>query len=245
MHFFVRLLREERYPVCPANGILTAVPFYWTTSPGLSQLADTVKIDMHALQQSLGIKGLCLLTFTGIEQFSEFRAYIQRLDRDQVERRCGCGYPSLISPSTEDADRTHAWLVQYFERQVFELFQRKLGDNTNGELFRLLDRFRKSRQNVIRILKNAFPDDVDEPMYLGGVYFSSLSNAGEVHRPFFDGLLARMAREHDDTIGWNDAAIREDRAMLGLSKWILVAAAVFVIVDALLVLSMFVPLGIG
>ena len=244
MKFFVRILREARYPVCPINGVLLTVPYGWTTSPGLSQLADTVKIDMYALQETIGVKGMTILALSGIEQFSEFKTYIERLDRDQVERRCGCGYPSLVTPSTDDVERTHTWMVQYFERQVFELFQRKLGDVSNGELFRLLDRVRKSRASIVRILKNAFPDDVTEPLYLSGLYFASLEGPGAVRLPFFEGLLARLMREHDDMIGWNNAAMREDKLMQNVSRWILVAAAAFVIIDAVVILSMFVPIGL-
>lgn len=244
MRYFVNQLRDARYPVCPINGVLLTVPYGWTTSPGLSQLADTVKIDMFALQETIGVKAMTILALTGIEHFPEFKTYIERLDRDQVERRCGCGYPSLISPTTDDVEKTHTWVVQYFERQVFELFQRKLGDATNGELFRLLDRIRKSRANIVRILKNAFPDDVDEPLYLSGLYFASLEGPGAVRLPFFEGLLARLAREHDDVIGWNNAAMREDRTMQNVARWILVAAAVLVIIDAVVILSMFVPIGI-
>lgn len=245
MAFFVKLLKEHRYPICTTNGILVSVPYAWCTSPGLSQLADTVKLDMQVLHDDLGVKCITILTLTGIEAFPEWKTYIERLDKDQLERRCGCGFPSLITPNNEDVERTHSWLVQYFERQVFELFQRKLGDTSNGDLLRLLDRIRKCRPNLTRILKSAFPDEAREPHYLGGVYLASLQPSGNVRLPFFDGLLARMAREHDDVIGWTDDSLREDRQMHGLARGLLIAAAAFIILDAILILSLFVPLGLG
>jgi hypothetical protein len=239
LRYFVRLLKDARYPVCSANGILLTVPYAWSTSPGLSQLSDTVKLDMHTLQETLGVKCLCITALTGIELFPEFKTYMERLDRDQLERRCGCSFPSLITPNSDDIEKTHNWIVQYFERQVFELFQRKLGDTTNGNLFRLLDRIRKARPNLIRIFKSAFPDDVREPSYAGGVYFASLEALGKVRLPFFEGLLARLLKEHDEVIGWSDASLQEDRRMQNLSRGLWLFAGALVILDALAVLLLF------
>lgn len=233
IRFFVELLKEARYPVCPANGVLLGVPHAWLTSPGLAQLADVIKVDMHALQDALGVRCITAAVVTGIEQVQEFRTYIGRLDKSQLERRFGCGFPapSLYCPNSEDLDLVHNWLVRYCERQVFELFQQKLGDPTNGDLFRLLDKVRRTRPNFLRVFKHAFPDDVDEPFYLGGVYFASFEPAGGVRAPFFDGVLARLLKEHDDVIGWSDKSLAEDRRMQRLARGFWIAAGVLVVLN--------------
>lgn len=228
--YFVKRLRDERYPVCPINGVLLVLPYQWTTSPGLSQMADCAKVDMASLQTSLGTKALCMTVFDGIEESPEFAEYVQRLDKNQVERRCGCGFPALTNLNVADIDRAHHWIIEYFERQIFELFQKKLGDPGNGKMFRLLDILRKSKANFGRLLHHAFPDDVPEPFYFGGVYFASLAQIGKVHRPFLDGVLAKLLKEHDDVIGWNDQAITEDdgyRRLAYTAMFFIVALTIF------------------
>lgn len=240
IRFFIERLREVRYPVCNINGIVLAVPYAWTSSPGLAQLSDVVKIDMGTLQETIGAKCLCFTILTGIEQFQDFRTYMSRLDKPQLDRRFGCGFPnpSLYSPVTEDVERTHAWLMQYFERQVFELFQRKLGDPTNGDLFRLLDRIRKARSNFTRVLKQAFPDEVVDPVYLGGVYFASFEPVSGVRLPFFNGVLAKLMQEHDEVVGWTEKSLAEDKQMERLARGFWIASGALVILNALVILYM-------
>lgn len=235
LRYFVKILREARYPVCSINGVLLVLPYLWTTSPGFSQLSDCAQADMSTLQNHLGVKALCLTVFDGIEQSPEFCEYVQRLDKSQVERRCGCGFPPLINPEVGDIERSHGWLVQYFERQVFELYQKKLGDMGNGKLFRLLDILRKSKQNFTRLLHHSFPDDVPEPFYFGGVYFAALGPVGKVQRPFLDGIVNKLAKEHDDIIGWNNQALEEDQRYSRLAYTAMFFVVVLTVLNAALV----------
>jgi hypothetical protein len=237
--YFVKRLRDARYPVCPINGAMLVLPYQWTTSPGLSQMADCAKVDMAMLQNSLGTKALCMTMFDGIEESPEFAEYIHRLDKSQVERRCGCGFPALTNLEVGDIDRAHHWIIEYFERQIFDLYQKKLGDPGNGKLFRLLDHLRKSKANFARLLHHAFPDDVPEPFYFGGVYFASLAQVGKVHRPFLDGVLAKLLKEHDDVIGWNDQAMGEDQAYSRLAYTAMFFVVALTIFNTLLFLWIF------
>ena len=243
IRYFVRRLCEARYPVCAVNGVLLVFPYEWTTSPGLSQMADTAKVDMLALQEVLGVKCLCLTLFMGIEKSLDFTEYVDRLDRGQTMRRCGCGFPSLINPDSRDIDKTHAWLVTYFEQQVFELFQRKLGDPGNGRLVRFLDAFRKSRPNFSRLLNHAFPAEVDEPFYFGGVYYAGAGQVGAVRMPFFDGVIDKMVSASDEVIGWNRDSLAEDRRLAKTARTLMGGVVVLTVVAALLVLAIFFGIG--
>ena len=236
IEYFVKLLRQARYPVCPNNAVLLVLPYEWTTSPGLSMLSDTIKVDMLTLQETLGTKCLCLTVFSGIERSADFSEYVSRLDRAQVERRCGCSFPPLTDLAPRDAEASHTWLMQYFERQIFELYQRKLGDPGNGKLFRLLDRLRKSRSNFARLLNNAFPHEVGSPFYFGGVYFAGIGTVSGVNLPFFDGVLAKLQHDHDEVIGWTDETLAEDQRYRTGAKFVTAAVVCLTIVAALVFL---------
>lgn len=237
IEYFVKRLREARYPVCPLNGVLVVFPYEWTSSPGLSQLADTAKVDMTTMQNKLGTKCLCVGLLSGIERSPEFVEYVNRMDKGQLERRCGCSFPSFINPEPADFEKAHTWLIQYFERQVFDLYNRKLGDPGNGQLFRLLEHLRKSKANFVRLFNNAFPREVDEPFYIGGVYFAGIGRVGAADLPFFQGVLAKLHGEHDEVIGWNDQALTEDTRYQYWSKFVMIGAVIMVILAALLILS--------
>ncbi|QDU61526.1 hypothetical protein Pan216_23870 [Planctomycetes bacterium Pan216] len=238
VEYFVERLRELRYPVCPVNGLMVALPFSWSSSPGLSQLADSAKLDMEVLEQGLGVKCFSIAVFTGIEESEDFTAYVERLAAKEVERRCGCSFPPLVEPERADFDSAHHWLLDYFERQVYKLFRDGLGHPSNGKLFRLLETLRKSRSNFVRILTNAFPQDVADPFYFGGVYFAGMGDVGSVSRPFIDGVIAKVHRESDDVIGWNQDAIARDQRYTRLSRTVIGVVVVLTILCALLILSM-------
>lgn len=235
IHYFVRRLREARYPVCSINGVLVVIPYLWTTSPGMAQSADSAQVDMAALQNTLGVKALSMTVFDGIGEAPEFAEYIQRQDRQQVERRCGCGFPPLVALEMGDMERMHQWLLGYFERQIFELCQKKLGDPGNAKLVRLLDSLRKSKQNLVRVLRHAFPEEVTEPFYFGGIYFASLTPVGASARPFMDGVIAKLLKEHDEVIGWNDQALAEDLRQGRMAQTVMFFAVALTALSALLV----------
>lgn len=232
--YVVKKLKDLRYPICPINGVLLILPFDWLTSNARSMLADTANVDMTILQNSLGVKCLCITMFAHIDRSPEFSEYVQRLDPRVASRRCGVGFPPLVSLETPDIEKGHAWLVQYFERQVFELFQSKLGDPSNGKLLRLLNQFRQAKANFMRLLTNSFPGEVREPFYFGGVYFASMNKIGPHRYPFFDGVLDRLQRDHDEVIGWNDAALEEDARYRRWANVVMTAVVVVTIVNALI-----------
>lgn len=234
LQYFLTLLRDARGGVCPYNGVLAAVPFDWLATSEMSRLTDTLGIDISVLQKHGGVKCLTLTVFTGIEKSKEFTSYVQRMDKSELERRCGCGYPPLTAYSAEDGPKLHAWLTEYFERQIYELYQRNLEDPDNGVLFRFLAQFRSWKANFSRLLQHAFPSE-GEPVYFGGVYFASPGKVGSAIRPFWDGVLAKLRREHDDVIGWNDQAFQADRRCNNTSILLMGLIAALTVIDAVLV----------
>lgn len=232
--YFMQLLREARGTVCTYNGLLVTIPFEWLLSVEGSRLADAAGLDMSVLQKFGGVKCLTLTVFTGIEKSKEFTAYVERLDRSELERRCGCGFPPLTAYSADDGPNLHAWLTNYFERQIYELYQRNLQDPENGILFRFLAQFRTWKLNFSRLMQSVFTTE-GEPMYFGGVYFASPGKVGSAVRPFWDGVLAKLRREHDEVVGWNDQAVNADRRAQNITYLAMSLIAALTVIDAVLI----------
>jgi hypothetical protein len=236
---FCQLLHDARYPVCTANGILLALPYLTAPSNQLTtQLAESVEIDMSVLQQSLGVKCLSVAVLTGIERSPEITEYVNRLPQDHLSRRCGISFPSLSELESSDPERAHHWLVRYFERQVFQLYQERLGDSGNGRLFRFLDTFRRLNPYFARLLNQAYLSGVREPVYFGGVYLAGTGRVGQVERPFLEGILRKLKREHDEVIGWNDQAIEQDRRSTTIARVVMAGIVILTIANAGLLLAL-------
>lgn len=209
MTYFAHLLKKLRAPVCPINGVLLLLPYEWLIRPDLAVFADTIQVDMRILQRELGVKCTCITAFSGIERATDFLEYIRRQEREELTRRCGCGFPQLVHLETMDMERTHAWLVRFFESKILHLNHTRSGDPANAKLFRLLDDLRNARANFSRLLGNAFPEQVEDPFYFSGVYFAGLGDADGVPRPFFDGVISKLLREHEEMIGWSPKVLRQ------------------------------------
>lgn len=234
LEYFMKLLRDARGGVCPLNAVLLMLPFDWIRSPEKCRLADAAGLDLSVIQRTAGVKCLLLTILTEIEASKEFTSYVQRLDKSELERRCGCGYPALTSYSPQDGPSLHRWLGDYFERQIYELYQRNLHDPENGILFRFLDQFRSWKNNFSRLMQYALPNE-GEPLYFGGIYFASLGKVGSATRPFFDGVLAKLRREHDDVVGWNDQAVHADRWYYNSTLMLMALIAALTVIDAVLI----------
>lgn len=214
MRYLIKLLRKVRDPVVPVNGVVLLVPLQWMQDPTFSQFVDTIKIDMQTAQEELGVKCTCLVLVHGIEESPEFSAYRDSMPEAARQRRCGCTLPMFAEHTEADSGALHDWLGKFFRQQVFRFYQSDRQRPLNGRLFRFLWSFREARDGFCRVMNHAFAGDIQERFYLGGVYFTELNRS---RRTFFDGIAAKLTSDHDEMIGWNDAAHRRDRRLRQLA----------------------------
>jgi hypothetical protein len=232
MSCLVRMLRQMRRPVVPVNGVLLLIPFQWMQDPSLAQLAETVKIDMEVLQSQLGVKCTCLVVIHGIDQAEEFNAYVESTPEAGRQRRCGCTLPAFAEHSPEDSVKLHDWLCGFFRQQIYRFYMANRESPGNPQLFRLIQGFHAAGDGLTRLLNHAFPPDVLERLYLGGVYFTELSQRG---RTFFDGIAAKLASDHDESIGWNNQELGRDRWLRRLASAAAGGVVALLTIDAFLI----------
>lgn len=237
LEYFVSLLRNARYPVCPVNGILLVVPYMWATNADVSMLSDSAASDMRTLQNTLGVKCTCVTVFSEIEQSEGLREFINRHDRKGWEaNRIGCGFPMLTHLDSDEVGNLHDWLFNTFEHLIYPLFQQKMGEPGNQRLVRFLEEFRKSKQHFIRVLRNAFPTDVEDRFYLGGLYFAA--GAHQNKAPFVSSVLAKLLEQHEETLAWTKRSLVEDRRDRRISTVIMVIVVGLVVLNAGLIVKL-------
>ncbi|MCA9115561.1 MAG: hypothetical protein KDA79_10770 [Planctomycetaceae bacterium] len=232
MSCLVRMLRQLRRPVVPVNGVILLIPFQWMQDPSLAQLAETVKLDMEVLQSQLGVKCTCLVVFHGIELAEEFNAYAQSMPEAGRQRRCGCTLPAFSEHTPQDSLKMHEWLCQFFRQQVYRFYMANRESAGNPQLYRLVQGLHAAGDGLTRLLNHAFPPDVQERMYLGGVYFTELSRKG---RTFFDGVAAKLSADHDESIGWNNQELGRDRWLRRMASLAAGGVVALLTVDAFLI----------
>lgn len=232
LRHLARVVSKLRNPIVPLNGVLLLIPFNWLSDPELAHLADTVKTDMAALQNELGIKCMSVVILHGIEQTVEFQSYIECTPEAARQRRCGCTFPLFAEYSDADSKVLHGWIAEFLRTQVYRFYQNDRQRAANGRLFRLLRMISASEDGFCRIMNNAFAADVDEKFYPSGVYFASLNGSS---RTFFDGVAAKLTSDHDECIGWNNKAVSADRRSRRIASMLAAAAVLFLTVDAVIV----------
>ena len=168
----------------------------------------------------------------GIDQSKEFDAYVQSMPPNARQRRCGCTLPAFSEYTEEDGPELHGWLEGFLRQQIYRFYQADRSRVSNGRLLRLLRSFHATEAGFCRTLNNAFPRDIDERFYLGGVYLAALNGA---EKTFFDGIAAKLASDHDDCIGWNNRALKGDRRVRGTAS-VLAGTVVLLLTFAALLL---------
>ncbi|MGZ0171309.1 MAG: type VI secretion protein IcmF/TssM N-terminal domain-containing protein [Planctomycetales bacterium] len=233
MEFAMRCLTRLRRGVVPVNGVIALVPYEWLADPRYSQLVDTIKVDMVAVQQQLPVHCHSAVVFHKIETSTDFCAYIERDSADSQQRRCGCSAPELSTYSPQDADPLHQWLYRLFQRTTYRVFASEPESTvSNGKLVNFLIAVKSFREQFGRVLINAWPDELESRFYFGGVYFAELSENRSV---FIDGLLVRFLKTHDHVVGWSERAIKHDRWLRAVAVVAAVASIVLLVSDVFLI----------
>lgn len=231
LRYLCETLQAVRYPVCTVNAVVLCVPFneHVVAEEVAHDIRESVKIDMTALQQSLGVRCLSSVVFAGCNDNSALSTYIERLPPNSVAHRCGISFPQLVELNENDPDRMHEWLQRDFELQAMHLFKLAPGEVSNEFLFRFVDLVRTARPYFAGVLRSAYPQEVEYPFYFSGAYLAELSSVGDVPHPFFGGVLVKALKEHDELISWSPPALRDDarekfvsRVLLGLAVVIMV-----------------------
>lgn len=236
MQYAVSLLQKLRAPVVPVNGIVVLVPYSWMTQEELSSLVDTIKLDMAAIQDSIGVKCMSVVLFHGIERNREFVGYLRRIPEAALQRRCGCTLPAFTESNEQDHQVLHDWLARFFRQQVYGMYRAARTSEHNANLFRFLESFELHRKRFCHALDNAFPKELADHVYLSGVYFVHLSRND---RTFFDGVAAKLVGDHDEVIGWTDERKRSARRLGTLSSFAAAGTIALVIFNAVLVTRFF------
>lgn len=247
-----RLLHQLRQPACPANGVLTLLPYsiLLNEAVDLSQIEYALMGDLETLGHGLRLRCPAIVLVTGLEDEIGFRELVRRVGpQDAVHRRVGRGCDVRAEPSRELLGFIAANMRSRIEKYAYRQFGRPGGltEMGNSRLYSLVCKVRTEiYDRLARILVGAFGHDStdrgSEPFFFGGCYLAATGQREDL-QAFARGVVSGRLMEEQEFLEWNKEARTEETFYQTLSHVGLLVDFVLVIVLAWLVFCWLSPSG--
>ncbi|MBI3864223.1 MAG: hypothetical protein HY290_20255 [Planctomycetia bacterium] len=232
-----RLLRKERLPLCPINGILTVLPFDLIArgDQEASEVHNAVRVDLATLRSSLQLRSQVVVLYGGMEREAGFPELKRRLGpKVASEQQFGKGY----NPHCPAIDEELAAVAQHacgaFEDWTYHLFAQKgerlSNPRGNRQLYALVCKIRSLQQRLENIIVKGFAangDSSEKPHLFSGCYFAATGDKDD-RRAFVAGVFKNRLLAQDEDVEWTSGALAENDRY----QWI---ANLLVALDVLLV----------
>lgn len=217
LSYLCQLLRRERSPVCPVNGILTLLPFHSLLLADM-HTESAVQDDMATLCRELEIRCTSVVLVTDMEREPGFIELMRRIGSQLTAAGgFGKGFDHRTVPTKERMDALVQHACGAFEDWTHKLFSDPgaLDKPGNGQLFatmcKVRGRFRKIFSSAIT---NGFGcdsrDEGESPVMFGGCYFAATGEKAGT-RGFISRAFTKLAHVEDD-LEWVESALaRDDR----------------------------------
>ncbi len=235
--YLCRLIRRQRQPLCPINGILTLLPFRLIQRSEIDaiEMQRAVKKDLSNVLDVLMLRCPVTALVVGMEQEMGFREFVRRVGRERAaSHRFGKGY-SLSNPSSPEwmkAVSAHA--CGSFEDWVYTLFREEgsLSRPGNTKLYSLLVKMRGQVQDrLARVLANGFSasvfgklgdrqDQQTEGLLFSGCYFAATGDT-EDRRAFVKSVFGKLPEQQEE-VQWTQAALGQDQKLQQIAQAVLV-----------------------
>jgi len=238
LEYLCGIVRKNRHPLCPINGILTLLPFEMLKAgdQDVAELERAIAADMSTISRELQLRAPVTAVVVGMDQEKGFRELIRRIGHeDAAKQRFGQRFDVRIPATVEELRKFTTHVCGTFEDWVYTLFREEqaLSHPGNTALYALLCKVRRTlKARLGDVLGKGFGYDRHSghiPVIFSGCYFAATGPKAD-RQAFVRGLLSKLYDEQED-IEWTDDALRDDRRRGILAKvgWALCAATLSVV----------------
>jgi hypothetical protein len=234
LEYVCSLLRKVRQPVCPANGVLTLLPFSLIQHSDLaaSAVRFAVQHDLERLVQGLRLRCPVVALVGQMESEAGFQELVRRVGPSKAKaQRFGKGFNIWNPPLAEQIEAVSTHACGAFEDFTYALFREPGGllKVRNKQLYALLCKVRnRLRTRLEDVLVNAYAYDGDqkedgppEKLLFSGCYFAATGDR-EDQQAFVKSVFQKLLEEESE-LDWTNAAMVEDRRY---QRWANMALAV-------------------
>jgi len=220
LQYLCQLIRRERQPLCPINGVLTLLPFglIQRSRPEATEVQRAVKKDISTLLRVLMLRCPINVLVVGLEEEEGFQELVRRVGRDRAAgQRFGKGFSLTNPPIAERLQALCAHACGSFEDCVYALFRERdsLSKPGNTRLYSLLVKIRRRVQGRLAdVLTGGYgiQGNGEEPagaLLFGGCYFAA-TGATEDRQAFVRGVFDKLPEQQEE-VEWTEDALRQDR----------------------------------
>jgi hypothetical protein len=221
LRYVCRKLARDREPLCPANGLLTLMPF-GSVASGSAQAAElekAVRADLSTAQRTTQLRCPVTALVTGFEEEPGFAELVRRVGPERAAaQRFGRGFDLRSVAIAEELFAFCSHVTGAFEDWVYTLFREQdaLLRPGNTRLYGLLCRVRfRFKAQLAEILADGFGIDPQrnpeaDAFLFSGCYFAA-TGATRDRQAFVRGVFDKLEDEQE-SIEWTDRAVQAHRS---------------------------------
>jgi IcmF-related N-terminal domain len=221
LRYVCRKLTRDREPLCPANGLLTLLPFASVASgpAQADELEKSVRTDLATVQRTMQLRCPVTALVTGFEEEPGFAELVRRVGPERaLVQRFGRGFDLRSVALAEELFAFCSHVTGAFEDWVYTLFREQdaLLRPGNTRLYGLLCRVRfRFKAQLAEILADGFGIDPQrhpesDAFLFSGCYFAA-TGATRDRQAFVRGVFDKLEDEQE-SIEWTEKAIAAHRS---------------------------------
>jgi hypothetical protein len=243
--YLCELIKQDRRPWCPVNGVLVLVPWAALDSDEVAREAIPILAgDLAAARKSFRLRYPHLVMVCDLEEAAGFDEFRRGFPKDMLKQRIGQRLPLVPDRPPAEVPAVMAQAADWIRQSVMSSWvmkflrlewppeQRKTHQfvpTYNRRLFQFLQEVYVRGPRLGRVLARGLPADPDagasaEPAdalpLCGGCYLAA-TGRDDKKQAFVAGVFQRLG-EAQSSVSWSDAALAEDRSFRRWANVILV-----------------------
>jgi hypothetical protein len=227
LSFLCRLIRRDRRPWCPVNGILVVVPWASTETDEAAKTASALlQRDLAGARAALQLRCPLFAVVGDLETARGFPEFRRGFPAETLKARIGQRLPLVPDVSNQEVPALYERAVQWIGQSVLPAGilrfirydapsdPRKTGSSVdhNRNLYLLLREVSMRGPRLARLLARGLtpsPDAaLDDVPLFGGCYLAGTGRQPD-QQAFVHGVFQRLM-ENQSSVAWTPAALEED-----------------------------------
>jgi IcmF-related N-terminal domain len=211
------LVAGARWPLCPVNGAVLAVPVGVSDRDDAAQQWGLVaREDLARAEAALKLRFPVFALVGGVEQLPGGATFFERFAADRGSQRLGKGFP--FNPDLQPAgaaaevEKAAGWvfggLLPYWVYKLMRVEGGAADTRENAGLVRFLVELRRRAPRVARLVGRAVGSDHQTPEF-GGCYLA-VTLAAEPNEAKFAKEFFKKVEQSQAYVAWTDEAYADD-----------------------------------
>ncbi|MBA4191459.1 MAG: hypothetical protein C0467_26060 [Planctomycetaceae bacterium] len=210
------LIRSNRRPFCPVNGILVLVPEACTRSPALANQAGFFAAeDLRSAADVLQIRCPVVGVVCDAEQIPGFSEFLARLPVPRRKQRLGRKLPYVARLTNADrvgliVESIRWQTTTLIPRLVYRVMPPVTDPAANARLFQLAVAVHARTDAIVRLFTRILAPEHNEAVLPGGCFFAA-TGPGPERQGFMTDVMAQL-QDGQNFVSWTAAGRAQEAA---------------------------------